>query len=112
MVYENKADWPEKYDIKKLVTIEKDIKKIVTGEKVSVRRNDRYADVDDLTVLNGHLFKVVDIFPQYLKNISEQDARDEGYESLAAYKEAITNIHEAAVWDPDQLVWAHYVKEK
>lgn len=41
MVYENKQDWPEKYDINKLVTRQKDIDKIIKGEKTSERRNDR-----------------------------------------------------------------------
>ncbi len=112
MVYEHKQDWPEKYDINKLVTIEESINKITSGEKVSERRNDRYADEGDEVILAGHLFIVEKVFPQFLKNMTEQDAKDEGYASLAEYKEALTSIHKAAVWDPDQLIWAHYLKEK
>lgn len=112
MVYENKQDWPEKYDINKLVTIEESINKIKTGEKISERRNDRYADDGDEVLLSGHLFVVEKVFPQFLKNMTEKDAKDEGYASLAEYKEALTSIHEAAVWDPEQLIWAHYLKEK
>lgn len=112
MVYENKQDWPDKYDINKLVSIEKDIDKITKGDKVSVRRNDRYADVGDDLVLNGHLFEVENVYPQFLKNVTDKNAREEGYDSLDSYKEALTSIHEAAVWDPEQLVWAHYLKEK
>ncbi|MUV36440.1 hypothetical protein JNUCC1_00242 [Lentibacillus sp. JNUCC-1] len=44
MVYENKQDWPEKYDINKLVSKEEHINMIINGEKTSERRNDRYAD--------------------------------------------------------------------
>src|SRR5699024_1969719 len=112
LVYENKQDWPKKYDINKLVSIEEDIHKITHGDKVSVRRNDRYADNGDEIVLNGHLFEVENVYPQYLKNVTDKNAREEGYDSLDSYKEALTSIHETAVWDPEQLVWAHYLKEK
>ena len=33
MVYENKQDWPEKYDINKLVSRQDDIDKIINGKK-------------------------------------------------------------------------------
>lgn|SRR5699024_7811839 len=112
MVFENKADWPEKYEIEKLISREKDITKLIEGEKLSVRRNDRYADEGDQILLDGHLFTVTDVYPQQLKNMTEQQAKDEGYESLSAYKDILTHIHEGAVWDPDQYVWAHYLKEK
>lgn len=112
MVYENKQDWPEKYDSNQLVSIEEDIHKITHGNKIAVRRNGRYADVGDDIVLNGHLFEVENVYPQFLKNVTDKNAREEGYDSLDSYKEALTSIHEAAVWDPEQLVWAHYLKEK
>jgi len=112
MVYENKQDWPEKYDINKLVSIQKSIDALINGDKVSERRNDRYADVGDEIILDGHLFIVEDVYPQFLKDITEKQAHDEGYKNLEEYKEALTSIHESVVWDPDQLVWAHYLKEK
>lgn len=112
MLYENKKDWPEKYDINKLISIQKNIEQFIRGEKVSVRRNDRYADTGDEIILDGHLFIVEDVYPQYLKNMTEEQAYDEGYKNLEEYKEALTSIHESVVWDPDQLVWAHYLKEK
>lgn len=112
MVFKDKKDWPDKYDINKLVTRPESIERIIKGETVSVRRNDRYADIGDELLLNGHLFIVEDVYPQHLRNMTEEDVRDEGFESLAAYKDILTKIHAGAVWDPDQLVWAHYLKEK
>lgn len=112
MVYENKKDWPEKYNINQLVSNQENIDQLVRGNKVSVRRNDRYADVGDEVILDGHLFIVEDVYPQYLRNMTEEQAHDEGYKSLEDYKEALTSIHKSVVWDPDQLVWAHYLKEK
>lgn len=112
MVFENEKDWPDKYEIHKLVTREKSVEMIISGQKLSERRNDRYADIGDEILLNGHLFIVENVYPQHLRNMTEENARDEGYENLATYKEAIESIHKAAVWDPDQIVWAHYLKEK
>lgn len=111
-MYKNKQDWPNKFDINKLVSRPKDIEKIVSGEKTSVRRNDRYADNGDEVLLNGHLFVVENIYPQKLKDVTEQEAKQEGYESLDSYKKALTSIHDGAVWDPEAVVWVHELREK
>jgi hypothetical protein len=112
MVYENRKDWPEKYDINKLVSIQASIDKIISGEKVSERRNDRYADAGDELLLDGHRFIVEDVYPQQLKELTDKNAKEEGYKNLEDYKEALTSIHHGAVWNPEQVVWAHYLKEK
>jgi|SRR5699024_6278298 len=112
VVFENKNDWPEKYDINKLISIQEDIDSIIKGDKVSERRNDRYADAGDEIKLNNQPFIVSDIYPQKLKEVSEKDAMDEGYPGLEEYKDAITNIHKEAVWDPEQIIWAHYLRKK
>lgn len=112
MVYENKKDWPKKYDINKLVTIQEDIDKIIEGKKVSERRNDRYADSGEEIKLDGHSFVIEDVYPQQLKDVTEKNAKEEGYENLEEYQNALTGIHHGAVWDPEMVVWAHYFKEK
>lgn len=109
---ENKQDWPEKYDINKLVTRQESIDRIIKGEKVSERRNDRYADIGEELVLQGHAFVVEDVFPQQLKEMTDADAKAEGFPDLGAYKELLTHIHQAAVWDAEAVVWAHYLKRK
>lgn len=103
-------NWPEKYDINRLVSIPKDIEKLKKGKKTSVRRNDRYADVGDTVVLEGTKFEVTDVYPQQLGNMTEVDAKDEGYVNLQEFKDGLTSIHESAVWDPDMSVWAHELK--
>lgn len=112
MVYENKEDWPDKYDLNKLVTRQKDIDKIINGEKTSERRNDRYADAGDELVLDGQTFVVEDVYPQKLKTITEENAKQEGYHDLEEYKKTLTSIHHGAVWDPEAVVWAHELKKK
>lgn len=112
MVYENKQDWPEKYDINKLVSRPSDIEKILSGEKTTERRNDRYADAGDELVLEGQTFVVEDIYPQKLKELTDSDVKKEGYASVEEYKDALTSIHESVVWDPEQIVWTHELKRK
>lgn len=112
MIYKNKQDWPEKYDINKLVSRQESIDKIINGEKTTERRNDRYADVGDEIVLDGQTFIVNDIYPQQLKSITEENAKQEGYNNLDEYKDALTSIHHGVIWDPEAVVWTHEFKKK
>src|SRR5690625_3231174 len=112
MVYENKQDWPEKYDINKLVTRQDAIDKIINGEKTTERRNDRYADAGDEIILDGQTFIVNDIYPQQLKTLTDENAQQAGYKNLYEYKHALTSIHEGAVWYPEIVVWTHELIKK
>lgn len=112
MVYENIQDWPEKYDINKLVSRQNDIDKIISGDKKTERRNDRYADAGDEIVLDGHTFIIKNIYPQKLKSLTDNDAQQEGYHNLEEFKDALTSIHESVVWDPEQVVWTHELVKK
>src|SRR5699024_917673 len=112
MTFEHKSNWPTKYDINKLISIQEDIDHIIEGNKISVRRNDRYADVGDEFQLNHQTVGVNDIDTRKLNKVSEKDAMAEGYPGLEEYKDAIENIHKEAVWDPEQTVWAHYLRKK
>lgn len=109
---EKKQAWPEKYDIQQLVSIPEDIDKLIQGKKTSVRRNDRYADPGDTVERKGYTFVVENVYPQKLKDVTEKDAKNEGYSDLQEYKNAITSIHEAAVWDPEIQVWVHELRRK
>lgn len=108
----NQNTWPEKYDIHQLVSIQADIDHILNGEKTSVRRNDRYADPGDTLELRGKTFIVKNVYPQKLADVSDEDAKQEGYSSLAEYKKGIGNIHGENVWDPDIEVWVHELRPK
>ena len=112
MVYENKQEWPEKMKIEKLVSRQNDIDKILSGKKTSERRNDRYADDGDEIVLDGQTFIIDNVYPQKLKTLTDDQAKQEGYQDLEAYKDTITSIHHGAVWDPESVVWTHELKRK
>src|SRR5699024_351251 len=112
MVYEKKQDWPGKYDINKLVNRQVANEKIINVEKTTERRNDRYADAGDVSILDGQTFIVNDIYPKQIKTLTDENAQQEGYKNLDEYKDALTSIHEGAVWDPEIVVWTHELIKK
>lgn len=93
--------------IEKLVTIPKDVEKVLQGKKTATRRSGIYADIGEVMDLNGTPFKVEHIYPQYLGEVSDEDAQAEGYESFEEYKNAILSIHPGMKWAPKMRVWVH-----
>jgi hypothetical protein len=45
-----------------------------------------------------------------LGDMSEADARAEGYPSLETYKQIILKMHTNMTWDEEGFVWVHYFK--
>ncbi len=57
-----------------------------------------------------HNYNIVDlhitaVYNQKLKDMSEDDAKREGYQSLDAFKNAWVEIYPGHGWDPEQNVW-------
>lgn len=98
---------PKSCTIEKLVTIPKDIEKVITGEKTATRRNGRYADVGEIMKINNQPFKVERIYAQKLGEVTDEDARQEGYENIEAYKQSILSMHPGMKWIPNMKVWVH-----
>lgn len=98
---------PKKCTIDKLVTISDDIDKVINGEKTATRRNDRYADVGEIMILNNHSFIVKNVYEQRLGEVTDDDANKEGFQTLEAYKQSILSIHPGMKWVPKMKVWVH-----
>ena len=47
---------------------------------------------------------------QQLKDMTDKDAQDEGYESYAAYKDFIMKMHHSTTWNDEAAVWVHRFK--
>lgn len=112
MYNNNQQDGPEEFDITKLITREHDIDKVISGEKTSIRRNNRYADIGDTVELKGQTFVIDNVYQQQLKDVTDEIAQQEGFASLEDFKTALTSIHHGSVWDPEQTVWVHEFKKK
>jgi len=104
----NNQELPEKTcSIERLVTLPEDVEKVIAGKKTATRRNGRYADVGEIMDLNGHKFVVEKVYSQSLGELTDEDAKREGYASLEEYKNSILSLHPGMPWVPKMRVWVH-----
>lgn len=100
--------WPPKTcGIERLITREEDRERVLSRKKTAVRRNGRYADPGEILTINGTAFEVHRVYRQAVADISDEDARTEGFADLEAYKTYIASLHAGAVWFPQAKVWVH-----
>lgn len=102
---------PKTCEIERLVTVPADVEKVIAGKKTATRRNGRYADIGEVMELQGHQFVVEKVYKQTLGELTEENAREEGYESLEGYKESILSIHPGMPWLPHMEVWVHEFRQ-
>lgn len=100
-----------KYELTSLVTRLEDIEKMKKGEKTAVRRSNRFGNIGDTWEVDGEIFMLENVYKQKLGEVTEENAKQEGYASLEEYKQAITSIHDGSVWNPNLEVWVHEFKK-
>ncbi|RFB13349.1 ASCH domain-containing protein [Bacillus sp. HNG] len=93
--------------IERLVTMESDIKKVLEGKKTATRRNGRYADVGEIMTLEGQSFRIDHVYEQSLGELTDEDAKREGFNTVDEYKESILSYHPGMPWLPQMKVWVH-----
>lgn len=98
---------PKTCSIERLVTVEKDVEKVLAGEKTATRRNGRYADPGEIMELKGKKFIVEKVYSQSLGELTDEDAKREGYASVEEYKQSILSFHPGMPWLPKMRVWVH-----
>ena len=81
------------------------------GEKTAVRRSNRFGNIGDTWEVDGEIFMLENVYKQKLGEVTEENAKQEGYASLEEYKQAITSIHDGSVWNPNLEVWVHEFKQ-
>lgn len=101
---------PKGCEISRLVTHPRMVAAVLSGTKTEQRRNDLYAYPDETFTLEGVAFVVTAVERARLGDMSDADARAEGYPDLAAYKGVILAMHKGMSWDEDALVWVHRFK--
>ena len=104
---ENGALPPKTCSIDRMVTKPDDVAKVIAGKKTATRRNGRYADIGEVMTLEGKSFKVDRIYAQTLGELTEEHARQEGFDSLEDYKQSILSMHPGMPWLPHMKVWVH-----
>jgi hypothetical protein len=98
---------PKTCSIDRLVTMEEDVQKVLEGKKTATRRNGRYADVGEIMELKGKRFAVEKVYSQTLGELTDEHARQEGYDSVEEYKQSILSFHPGMPWLPQMSVWVH-----
>ena len=102
------TDFPEKTcTIDRLVRHQRLVRAALEGRKTEQRRNGVYAYPGERFELEGTTFELVSLTREPLENMGEAEARAEGYENLAAYRDLILRMHKGMDWDPKHLVWVH-----
>lgn len=100
--------YPDKTcEIDSLVTHARFVQAALMGRKTQQRRDGLYAYPGETFELDGVGFKVTEVERQRLGDVSEDDARQEGFADLAAYRDLISRMHGGMPWDEDTLVWVH-----
>ncbi|WHY95097.1 ASCH domain-containing protein [Neobacillus cucumis] len=104
---ENNALPPKTCTIDRMITVAEDVQKVLSGEKTATRRNGRYADPGEIMTLEGREFVVEKVYSQSLGELTDDDARREGFNSLEDYKQSILSMHPGMPWLPQMRVWVH-----
>lgn len=102
---------PKTCSIERMVTVREDVDKVLTGAKTATRRNGRYADPGEVMELEGRHFEVTKVYQQSLGEMTDNDAKSEGYSNLDGYKEYILSLHHGMKWIPEMKVWVHEFRE-
>ena len=101
---------PEKTcSIERLVTIPEDVEKVLKGQKTATRRNGVYAYPGEIMVLDGKEFVIDALYRQTLGELTDEHAKQEGYQNLEDYKQSMMSMHAHAKmpWLPTMQVWVH-----
>lgn len=107
MSKKNKHLPPKTCTIERLVTVPEDVKKVLNGKKTATRRNGRYADIGEVMDLNDGKFVVERVYRQKLGDLTDADAKKEGFANVESYKQSILDLHPGMKWVPEMSVWVH-----
>ncbi len=94
-------------ELDRLVTQPKLIALAIKGDKTQQRRNGIYGYPGERFQLDGIDFEITTVSRQALGDMTDADARAEGFTSFSDYQQLILRMHPGMQWQPDALVWLH-----
>ncbi|WP_324756354.1 ASCH domain-containing protein [Haloarcula montana] len=77
------------------------------GRVTQLHRGHAYAEAGDTFEIDGQRFEVTDVTRRTLGDLTDEDARREGSEDLAAYRQRLERVHDSFEWDDDSEVVRH-----
>ena len=105
---EQVSSLPEKTcEIDRLVTHERLIDSVLSGNKTQQRRNGVYGYPGETFKLNDTVFVITALERQALGAMTDADARAEGFPDLETYKQIIISMHHGMSWNETHSVWVH-----
>jgi N4-acetylcytidine amidohydrolase len=104
---ENTTLPPKTCTIERLITMPSDVELVLAGKKNATRRNGRYADIGEIMTLQGKDFVIENVYSQALGDLTDDHAKQEGFETVEDYKQSILAYHPGMPWLPQMRVWVH-----
>jgi len=100
--------YPQKTcEIDRLIRHPKLVEAALNGQKTQQRRDGIYAYPGEVFTLENVDFEIISVERRKLGEMTDLEAKAEGYPSLAVYKEVILKMHANMEWNTDSLVWVH-----
>ena len=103
---------PKTCEIDRLLRHPKLVEAAKAGLKTQQRRDGIYAYPGEAFELDGVGFTVTAVERRRLGEMTDDDAKAEGYPSLDSYRELILKMHAGMVWDESHWVWVHYFEKR
>jgi hypothetical protein len=101
-------DYPEKTcELESLVTHDKFVDAVLAGRKTQQRRNGVYGYPGEKFELRGETFVITGLRHETLGEMTDVEARAEGFPNLEAYRGLILRMHKGMQWDGSAEVWVH-----
>ena len=93
-------------DADELLPAERIRQAVVAGDVTQLHRGDQHAAEGDQFTIDDMLFEVTTVREEQLGDLTDEDARAEGSENLAAYKKRIERTHDTT-WDETDTTVRH-----
>jgi hypothetical protein len=77
------------------------------GKLTQLHRGNQYAEEGDTFEIDGVPFVVTAVDERTLGELTDADARAEGSDDLAAYRQRLEAVHDSFEWDDDAPVVRH-----
>lgn len=102
------SEYPEKTcSLDRLITHEKLVDAALAGRKSEQRRAGVYGYPGESFSLKGTEFVITGLRQERYGDMTDADARAEGYPGLDMYQALIRRVHGGADMESDQPVWVH-----
>ncbi len=101
-------DYPPKTcEIDRLVSHQRLVDAALAGRKTQQRRNGVYGYPGETFFLGPEKFVITGLERQSLGEMTEADAKAEGFPDLGAYQQLIISMHAGMDWNEAHQVWVH-----